>query len=66
MTVRVNGDAREIPAGATVSELVVSLGGADRGVAVAVGDVVVPRSEWDSTVLHDGERIEVLTAVQGG
>jgi sulfur carrier protein len=66
MTVLVNGGPRELPAGATVTELIASLGGPGRGVAVAVGDVVVPRSEWDSTVLQDGERIEVLVAVQGG
>jgi sulfur carrier protein len=66
MTVLVNGGPRELPAGATVAELIASLGGPERGVAVAVGDVVVPRSEWDSTVLQDGERIEVLVAVQGG
>jgi sulfur carrier protein len=66
MTVQVNGDPRELPSGATVAELVASLAGPERGVAVAVGDTVVPRSEWESTVLCDGERIEVLTAVQGG
>jgi sulfur carrier protein len=66
MTVQVNGQARQLPAGATVAELLTALGGPDRGVAVAVADAVVPRSEWGSTVLGDGARVEVLRAVQGG
>jgi sulfur carrier protein len=37
-----------------------------RGVAVAVGDTVIPRSSWAQVRLNDGDRIEVVTAVQGG
>ncbi|HEU4981012.1 MAG TPA: sulfur carrier protein ThiS, partial [Solirubrobacterales bacterium] len=37
-----------------------------RGVAVAVDGEVVPRSEWDRTALAEGQRIEVLAAIQGG
>jgi sulfur carrier protein len=37
-----------------------------RGVAVAVDREVVPRSRWDDTHLADGQRVEVLEAVQGG
>jgi sulfur carrier protein len=36
------------------------------GVAVAVDGAVVPRAAWPDTVLTDGARLEVLTAVQGG
>jgi sulfur carrier protein len=36
------------------------------GVAVALNDSVVPRAEWPRTALDDGDRVEVLTAVQGG
>ena len=36
------------------------------GVAVAVDGEVVPRARWAATVLADGARVEVLTAVQGG
>lgn len=36
------------------------------GVAVAVDFAVVPRAEWESRLLHEGNRVEVVTAVQGG
>jgi sulfur carrier protein len=40
--------------------------GAPRGVAVALDDAVVPRSAWGTTNVRPGDRVEVVTAVQGG
>jgi sulfur carrier protein len=42
-----------------------TLGVPDKGIAVALNWSVLPRSEWD-TVLSDGAKVEVVTAVQGG
>lgn len=66
MTVVVNGERRELPGETTVADIVRSLVGAPRGVAVALDGEVVPRSAWATTRLHDGGRVEVLRAVQGG
>ena len=54
--------------GATIAELLerLELPGEGRGIAVAVDAEVVPRGAWGSTVLEDGARVEVVTAVQGG
>lgn len=41
-------------------------GAAAKGIAVALNGEVVPRSAWDATDLRPGDRIEVLTAAQGG
>ena len=66
--VTINGERRELPAGATVASVVASLHNAPqgRGVAVAVEGEVVPRAQWPSTELHDGAAVEVVIAVQGG
>ncbi|GAA1508167.1 sulfur carrier protein ThiS [Streptomyces albidochromogenes] len=66
MTVSVNGEIREVVAGTTLGALVATLTRAPSGVAAALNETVVPRGQWDSTALGDGDRIEVLTAVQGG
>jgi sulfur carrier protein len=68
MLVTVNGEALELPDGATVASVLTSLGSAPegRGVAVAVGGEVVPRGAWPSTQLRSGARVEVVVAVQGG
>ena len=66
MTVHVNGEERLVRPGATVSDLVEDLGVPARGVAVALDQVIVPRSAWARTVVPVGARVEVVTALQGG
>ena len=63
----VNGEPRE-RTGATVAELLADLGVEDRarGVAVAVDGEVVPRAEWPERRVNEGERVEALSAMQGG
>ena len=61
MTVWVNGERRELTAGATVAEAVQASGApADgRGVAAAVDGEVVPRARWSEVALEDGQRVEI-------
>jgi sulfur carrier protein len=66
MRVTINGQARELPGGATVAAAVALVTDAERGVAVAVNDEVVPRAAWTTTPVQDADRVEILTAVQGG
>jgi sulfur carrier protein len=69
LTLTVNGASRaDVPAGTTVDGLLdlLDLPQRDRGVAVAVDAEVVPRAAWATTILADGDRVEVLVAVQGG
>jgi sulfur carrier protein len=65
MKVIVNGAARDVGE-LSVEGLVEQLTTARRGVAVAVNGEVVPRSSWPAARLRDGDRVEVLTAAQGG
>ena len=52
---------------ATVEDAVLAAGAPDgRGVAVALDGEVVPRGEWATTEVRDGQQVEVLRAVQGG
>lgn len=64
--ISVNGEPREVAAGATLAALVGELSAAPSGIAAAVNEAVVPRGRWPETRLADGDRVEVLTAVQGG
>jgi sulfur carrier protein len=65
-TVTLNGKPRELPEDATVETAVLELGASERGVAVAVDGEVVPRGDWASTPVREGQEVEVLRAVQGG
>ena len=68
MNVVLNGRTHELPAAATVRAAVSASGAPEegRGVAVALDGEVVPRGRWDDTRLHEGQRVEVVQAVQGG
>ena len=66
MDVWINGERRALTDGATVPDALGALDLPRVGVAVAVDGEVVPKARWDGTVLADGARVEVLTAVQGG
>jgi sulfur carrier protein len=37
-----------------------------RGIAIAVNDAVVSKSQWLEHKLNDGDRIEIVRATQGG
>jgi sulfur carrier protein len=66
LNVKVNGEPREFQPGITLDRLVATLTTAHSGVAAALNETVVPRGQWPATALRDGDRVEVLTAVQGG
>ncbi len=65
LSITVNGDLHEVPAGLTVTGLLAHLG--VQGVAaVERNEVVVPRAEHGSTEVLDGDRFEVVALVGGG
>jgi thiazole synthase len=68
MRIELNGAPRDLHKPATLADAVRESGVAreGRGVAVALDGEVVPRAEWSSTALEEGDRIEVLAAIQGG
>ncbi|MFC7816254.1 MULTISPECIES: sulfur carrier protein ThiS [unclassified Streptomyces] len=66
MNISVNGEPREVAPGTALDALVRTLTTAPSGVAAALNETVVPRARWAATALADGDRVEVLTAVQGG
>ena len=54
------------PNAPTVFDLVMDQFGTEAGVAVALNRSIVPRSTWLDVPLHEGDRVDALTAVQGG
>ncbi|PZR53536.1 thiamine biosynthesis protein ThiS [Xylanimonas oleitrophica] len=68
----VNGEPYPLDGPVPVTELVARLvpaavvGDEPQGVAVAVDDAVVPRGAWATTSVRPGDRVEIVTAVQGG
>lgn len=66
MNIVINGQPADIADGWSVGELVRARTDEQRRVAVARNSEVVPRSEWDSTALSEGDKVEILAPVAGG
>lgn len=65
MTIRLNGEPREVAA-TTLDALLVELGLADAVVATARNRDFVAKEDRPATPIHDGDAIEIVAPMQGG
>ena len=61
-----NGDPKVIASELTVAELLTDIGYPNKGIAVAVNRVVIPKSQHPSFILPPDAMVEVIRAVGGG
>ena len=66
MTIKLNGDPHEIPGPLSVTELLHQLEIDARRVAVELNLAVVKKAAYDSSVINDGDEVEVVNFVGGG
>jgi sulfur carrier protein len=66
MTIYLNGEAREVPEGLTLAELLVWLKFPADRVAVEWNREIVPKSRWQETPVQSQDRLEVVHFVGGG
>jgi len=64
--VRVNGDDRLFPAGTSIAALLGALGVSTPRVAVERNRAIVPKAAYASTLLEEGDELEVVEFVGGG
>ena len=62
----VNGEEFEIASGSSVAELVEEHGLDRSRVAVELNGEIVPRGTFDDTLLHNGDKVEIVHFVGGG
>jgi thiamine biosynthesis protein ThiS len=61
-----NGKQRSLASETPLPQLLEQLGIDRRLVAVAHNGDVIPRDQYESVVLHDGDRVEIVRMVGGG
>jgi thiazole synthase len=66
LQITLNGDAHELAAPLTVSELLAQLQIDARRVAVEHNLVVLKREAYDRTTVHEGDEVEIVNFVGGG
>lgn len=66
MTIILNGDRHELPGPITVSTLLEQLAVDARRVAVELNLAVVKKAAYDSSVIKNGDEVEIVNFVGGG
>lgn len=66
MTIYVNNQKHEVADALRVDELAASLQLPEQGVAVAVDNRMVPRTQWAETRLQPEARVVIIKAACGG
>ncbi len=66
VTIRLNGELRQVSVETTVTDLLASLGRPAMGIAVEINREVVPRSRHAETRLREGDSVEIVHMVGGG
>jgi thiamine biosynthesis protein ThiS len=66
MKLKLNGADREFDSVRTAADLLTALDIMRERVAIMVNETVIRRANLDTTDLHDGDIVEVITMVGGG
>jgi thiamine biosynthesis protein ThiS len=66
LRILVNGEPREVKEDMSLPELVAVLSLKAEQIAIELNATVVRRAEWESTVLHVDDKIEIVHFVGGG
>ena len=66
MTIKLNGDPHDIPGPLSISALLAQLEIDARRVAVELNMDVVKKTAYDSSVIRDGDEVEIVNFVGGG
>ena len=66
LNLRINGEHREVVDNLSLRELVTQLDLTPERIAIELNQNVVRRTEWPSTVLKEGDQVEIVHFVGGG
>lgn len=67
MTVYLNNKPVEVETNSHVATLLHKQGLANAGgIAVAVNNTVIPKSDWENTPLNENDKLMIITATAGG
>lgn len=66
MRVTVNGKDHELQSHTSLSDLVAGFNLQPKFVAIEVNCELVPRRNYDETMLQEGDQVEIVTLVGGG
>ncbi|MDE1242578.1 sulfur carrier protein ThiS [Vibrio aestuarianus] len=66
ITITINNQPHQVSNGSSLLDIVTLLAISTTGSVFAIGTNVIPRSEWATTLLCDGDTISLFQAIAGG
>lgn len=66
MEIQLNGEARELSDSSSLGDLIRELGLQPERIAIELNHEVIRKPDWETTVLKENDRIEVVHFVGGG
>ena len=66
ISIRLNGDVYQMQEEQSLATLVASLNLSGQAIAVAVNRQIIPRSQWQSQLLREDDKVDVVRAIGGG
>ncbi len=66
ITITINSKKETVEAQSSLFTLISSMYSSTQGIAAAINQTVVKRTEWENTILVDGDDILIIKATCGG
>jgi sulfur carrier protein len=66
ITVNVNDTAHTFGPNSSLASLLAQLNISQKGIAIAVNNQIISKTEWDRHELAEGENVLIIKATQGG
>lgn len=67
MNIYINDTEHELPQDAAITAALDAIGmSSQKGIAIAINNNVVPRTEWHNTTLQANDKVTLIRATQGG
>ncbi|HFT7325867.1 TPA: sulfur carrier protein ThiS [Proteus mirabilis] len=66
MNITVNDERYSLDMPVTISQLLIKLKQPSMGVALAINDIIIPRENWNTQMINEGDTILLFQAIAGG
>ena len=66
MNITVNDERYSLDMPVTISQLRIELKQPSIGVALAINDIIIPRENWNTQMINEGDTILLFQAIAGG
>lgn len=66
MTITLNDKIYNLAEGTSLASFIAAQGLKPEGIAVAIGNTVIPKAKWNETILQENQELILIHAVSGG